>query len=391
MQEKKMRGGVALAAVVIIVCVVFTAANIIVSAAKKKSGKTAENEGVPVVAAVAEEGEITDMISQAGNIQSRSSVDVFAKVSGRTIKEILVETGSHVKKGDVIALLENETVIAKLEEAKAELEAAEAGARASEASLEVLEKDKARLENLLAEKAVAARQVDQVVSQYKSAFENKKAAHAKIEKAKAAIRQLQIATSDHIIIAPISGAVTKRYVDPGTMSSPNAPVIRISEEKSLKIVTTITQKDLPKIKKDMKALVSIDAFPDEKFEGKIDIVSDEVKPESRMSEIEVNLDNKNSRLKPGMFAEISIILGKRQGTLISNDALLKLPGTGSFYVFAIEKGKAVQKNVVVGIQEKDRAEILSGIKNGEKVVVQGHNRLRDGDPVKISEKGKEAS
>lgn len=391
MQEKKIGGGVALATVVIIICVIFTTANIIFSAIKKKTGKIAENGGVPVIAAFAENGEITDIISQAGNIQSRSSVDVFAKVPGKIVKEILVETGAHVKKGDVLARLENETVIAKLEEAKAELDAAEAGVKVAEANLEVLEKDKARLESLLAEKAVAARQVDQVIAQYKSASENKKAALAKIEKAKAAIRQLQIATSDHIITAPISGAVTKRYVDPGAMSSPTVPVVRISEETSLKIVTTITQKDLPKIKKEMKAFVSIDAFPEEKFEGKIDIVSDEVKPESRMSEIEVNLDNKNSRLKPGMFAEISIILGKRQGTLIPNDALLRLPGTGSFYVFAIEDGKAVQKNVAVGIQEKDKAEILSGIKTGEKIVVQGHNRLRDGDSVKTSEKGKEAS
>lgn len=391
MQKKKIRGGVALATVVIIICVIFITTNIIVSAVRKKTEKVVENGGVPVVAAIAEDGEITDMISQAGSIQSRSSVDVFAKVPGKIIKEILVETGAHVKRGDILASLENETVIAKLEEAKAELNAAESGVKMSDANLEVLIKDKARLENLLAEKAVAARQVDQVIAQYKSAAENKKAAQAKIEKAKAAIRQLQIAKSDHIITAPISGTVTKRYVDPGAMSSPAIPVVRISEETALKIVTTITQKDLPKIKKDMKAFVSIDAFPGEKFEGKIDIVSDEVKPESRMSEIEVNLDNRDSKLKPGMFAKISIILGKRQGTLISKDALLRLPGTGSFYVFAIENGKAVQKNVVVGIQEKDKAEILSGMKTGEKVVIQGHNRLRDGDHVKTSEKGKEAS
>lgn len=391
MQEKKIKGGITLAIGLIIVCGLFTVTNLVLLGAKKKTEKAVENGGVPVVSAIAAEGEITDRISQTGNIQSRSSVDVYPKVPGKIIKEILVETGSQVKKGDIIARLENDSATAKLSEAKAELEAADSGLKVAEANLEVLEKDKSRHESLLAEKAVAARQVDHVIAQFKAASENKKAAQAKIEKARAAIRQIEIALRDHTVTAPITGVITKRFVDPGTMSSSSVPVVRISEESSLKIITTITQKDIPRVKKDMKAIVSVDAYPDEKFEGKIDIVSDEVRPENRMFEIEVNLDSRDNALKPGMFAEISLVLGKRKGVLIPKDALLRLPGTGSFYVFAIENGKAVQKNVVVGIQEKDNAEIVSGLKNGETVVVQGHNRLRDGDKVKTADKGKEAA
>lgn len=391
MQEKKIKSGVMIAAGLIIICGVFTAVNLVIYSAGKKKDKIRENGAVPVIAAIASEGEITDRISQTGNIQSRSSVDVYSKIPGKIIREILVDTGSHIKKGDVVARLETDAVTARLAEAGAELDAAEAGYKAAEASLDVLEKDRIRHENLLAEKAVAARQVDHIIAQYKSASENRNASTARIRKAKAVIRQLEIALSDHTVTAPISGTVTKRYSDPGTMSSASAPVIRISEENSLKIVTTVTQKNLPKIKKNMNATVSVDSFPDEKFEGKIDIVSDEIRPENRMSEIEVNLDNRNNRLKPGMFAEISIVIGKRHGILIPRDALLRLPGTGSFYVFAIENGNAVQKNIEIGIQENDRTEIISGLKAGENVVIQGHNRLRDGDSVKTAEKDREAA
>lgn len=391
MQEKKIQGGKRIAVGLMVVCGLITVTNLVLIGAKKKTEKATEKGGIPVVAALATEDEIADRISQTGNIQSRSSVDVYPKIPGKIIKEILVETGMHVKKGDILARMESEAAYARLAEAKAELGAAESGLKVAEANLLVLEKDKIRHENLLSEKAVAARQVDHVIAQFTSALENKKAAQAKIEKAMAAIRQIEISIKDHVLTAPISGVITKRLLDPGAMSSSSLPVVRISEESSLKIVTTVTQKYLHRIKKDMKAIVTVDAFPDERFEGKIDIVSDEIRPENRMSDIEVNLENIKNKLKPGMFAEISLELGKRQCVLIPKDALLRLPGTGSFYVFAIENGKAVQKNISVGIQEKDRAEIISGLKAGEKVVVQGHNRLRDGDEIKAAEKGKEAA
>lgn len=113
------------------------------------------------------------------------------------------------------------------------------------------------------------------------------------------------------------------------------------------------------------------------------IVSPTINPQSRTGEIEIHIDNADRLLRAGMFARVNLYLGKRPATVISRDAVLKIPGTGGHFVYVAEKGKAVQKNIETGIAQGHFIEVTTGIAPGEQIIVTGQNRIRDGVEIAV--------
>jgi len=167
------------------------------------------------------------------------------------------------------------------------------------------------------------------------------------------------------------------------MSDTKKPIIRISSEERLKIVTSVTEKDFPHVKKGMKMEIMVDAFPGRVFNGTVSIINPTLDPATRTGEIEIHIPNKDLRLHSGMFAHIRLYLGERKGMVILSDALINVPGTGNYYVYVVENACAVQKNIKTGISQGEYTEVVSGLKAGEQVVVKGQNRLRDGVAVVV--------
>ena len=226
---------------------------------------------------------------------------------------------------------------------------------------------------------------------YTATKEGKKLAEAQIKRADAALRQLAILYDEHRIYAPISGYIIARYMDRGAISTVARPLVRISSEDRLKVVTVVTEKDFPHIRKKMKTEITVDAYPDKVFEGEVSIVNPSIDLATRTSEIEVHIQDKDRVLKPGMFAHLKLYLGQKSSVVVPRDALNKLPGTGSYFVYVIEDGKAVLKNIQTGISQGNSVEVTDGLKVGEKIVIKGQNRLKHGTDVIIeSEEGKEA-
>jgi|Deesub1362B_J571_1020462.scaffolds.fasta_scaffold03755_3 HlyD family secretion protein len=344
-------------------------------------------EKIPVEVKPSRVMDISWILELTGDIRPMREVDVYPKVPGKIIQTLLVEKGDYVKKGDLIAKLEDHTINAQLAEARAALESARANLRQILANLELLEKDRIRLENLYKEKAVAKQRLDHIEAQYEATLQGKKAAQAQIKRAQAALRQLRILYRDHRIHAPISGYISRRYVDPGAMSATAQPIVRISNEGELKIITTVTEKDFPHIRRGMKAEIRVDAFPDKVFTGAVSIISPTIDPATRTGEIEIHIPNKDLTLCSGMFAHIRLELGERNALVIPKDALNRLPGTGNYYAYVVEGGKAVMKNIKIGVIQGNYAEVTEGMEEGEQVVVKGQNRLKDGTRVTVKAHG----
>ena len=380
--KKKKNKGIIVAFVVIIIFTGFAVLNY-ARAIKQKVEKTELENVIPVSVAESRIMNIRLILSQIGNIHPGVEVDVYPKISGRIIEDILIEKGDFVKKGDMVAVLEDDTIQAQIEEANAALESAKAALKQAEANHEVLAKDRERLENLYKEKAVARQRLDHIEAQFKTSDEAKKLAGAQVKRAEAAMKQLRIIYRDHKIYAPISGYVTDRYVDPGALSAPGKPIIHMSSEDVLKIVTTVTEKDFPHIKKGMPVEIRVDAFPEKVFTGGVSIINPAIDPDTRTGEIEIHIKNVDRMLRPGMFARIQFYLGQKQAVVIPREALVKLPGTGNYYVFVVENEKAVQKNIDIGINEGNFVEVVSGLDKEEQIVITGINRLRDGTVVKV--------
>lgn len=380
----KRKTGFFLAVVVIAGFAVFTGMNALKLATTRQSGTQAEAV-IPVEVFRVTSQDLESRLDLIGNIAPAVSVNVFSRVPGQIIETLAVEKGDLVKKGDVVATLERDVIDARLAEARAGLTAATAGRVQAQARLSVLEKDQDRLKNLFAEKAVARQQLDHIEAEYTATDQAIRLARAQENRARAVIRQLMVRSDNHTIRAPVDGVIAVRHVDPGSLSAPGMPIVTITDERTVKIVFQVTEKDLPRIREGMEVQVRVDAFADAVFNGTVALVSPTVDPATRAADVEVHITNAGGQLTPGMYARVSILMETRTCPVIPADGLVRAPGTGDPFVFVVENGRAVQHNVTTGLSADTMIEIIGGVSPGDPVVVKGQSRLRDGIPVQIVE------
>jgi RND family efflux transporter MFP subunit len=132
------------------------------------------------------------------------------------------------------------------------------------------------------------------------------------------------------------------------------------------------------IQKGMEVEVRTDALPEKSIKGTVTIVSPTINPASRTGEIEIHIPNPGRLLRAGMFARVKLFLGRKTATAIPREAMMKIPGTGGYFVYTAENGIAVQKNIETGIRQGNFIEVISGVSPGDSVIVAGQNRVRDG-------------
>lgn len=357
----------------------FTLYNVLLN--KQDVAISQAEERFPVAVVTACRQSLAHVLEQTGNVQPRQTVNIYSKVPGKIIEEILVEEGDTVRRGDPVAVLERDVIDAQLAEARAGLASAEANRGQVEANLEVLAKDRVRMENLLRDRAVARQKVEHIQAQEEAARKQRQLALAQIEMARATIRQLNVLSANHRITAPIDGIVAQRFLDVGNITAPGVPLFNLMDDRMVKIVTTVTEKDWPAIRAGMVAAVTVAAYPDKVFSGRVALVSPVVDPATRTAEVEIHIENATRQLAAGMFANVKLAIGKRDALTVPTDALQRVPGTGKPYVFVVETGKAVLRNVTVGQTRGTLVEVTRGLSAGEAVVVKGYHRLREGSLV----------
>ena len=383
-ERKKGKTGMVMAIFAIAAFGAFTGYNITRARAPKAVSKETQRR-VPVTVSLAKSLSFEKSLDLTGEIRPWNEVVVLPKIPGQLIRTILPNKGDMVARGDLVAVLDDASTRARMAEAKAGLAAARAGLEQAEAGLRVLEKDRLRLENLYREKAVAKQRLDHLVGQVESAQEVRRQAQARIQQAEAVIAQIDIALKDHRVTAPADGTVIARYLDPGILSSPTQPILRLADEKRMKIITFVTERDFPSLALGMDAEIRVDAYPDRAFQGKVTIVNPAFDPATRSNDIEIHLDNADRALRTGMFARVRIFLGKKTVTAVDRDALMRMPGTGNDYLFEVENGRASLRNVTTGAYHDQMVEITEGVEPGAEVVVSGHGTLRDGDLLHIAQ------
>ncbi|MBI9085839.1 MAG: efflux RND transporter periplasmic adaptor subunit [Desulfobacterales bacterium] len=389
-EPKTGKLGLVLAAVAIAAFVAFTGVNVYKARTLKMTSEEGEKR-VPVTATRARRQSFERILDLTGEIRPWNDLVVLPKIPGQVIEAILPHKGDRLKKGDLVAVLDDRAVRARIAEAEAGLEAARAGFHQAEAGLKVLEKDRMRLEALYGEKAVARQRLDHLVGQVEAAEDARRLAQARIGQAEAVVRQLRIALDDHRVVAPEDGTVIARYLDPGAISTPATPILRLADETRMKIVTFVTEKDFPFVALGMAAEIRVDAYPDRVFADRVAIVNPAFSPATRSNDIEIHMDNAEGYLRTGMFARVRLYLGKKQVTAVDREALIRMPGTGSDFLFEVVDGRAVLRNVQKGGSFDRFVEILDGIVPGAEVVVSGHGTLRDGDALLVAPSAEEAA
>lgn len=281
----------------------------------------------------------------------------FSPSSPGRIESLKVNIGDKVAKGALIAVMDE----TQLNQAKTQL-----------ANLEI---DYRRLDTLIKTGSIPQQQYDQIKTQYEVAKTN-----------------YEYLRKNTRLTAPFEGIISGKYYEEGEMYSgaPNAQVgkaaiVSIIRIDPIKAVVNISERYFPSIKKGMDAEVLSDIYPGETFTGEIIRIHPVVDQATRTFQVEVKVRNREEKLRPGMFARINLHMGQDKALLIPSVAVLKQTGTNERYVFVRNNNKAAMKRVTVGKIYDDNLEIISGLDEGEELIVVGQNKLADQSEIEVVE------
>ncbi len=208
--------------------------------------------------------------------------------------------------------------------------------------------------------------------------EDRQALQARIRAAEAALRLAQTQLQNAVITAPMTGIVSHRHVDLGAYITDNTAITTLVDMQTVKIKVPISERDIGSIQSGLKAHVRVDTYAGDVFPGVITRLSPTIDPTNRSADVDIVIDNADLRLKPGMFAKVTLILRQRDDTLLVPRQAVRSQGEVTS-VFVVKGGVAHRHEVTIGLQNGSQIEILDRLDAGATIVVAGH-QLKDNAP-----------
>jgi len=185
------------------------------------------------------------------------------------------------------------------------------------------------------------------------------------------------------LISPVSGIITARNYDNGDMYN-GLEVYVVEQIQPVKLMINVSESYFTQVKKGMDVNVKLDIYGDEIFEGKVNLIYPTIDPDTRTFPVEIRIANKDERVRPGMFARVTLNFGSLSHVVAPDQAIVKQSGSGDRYIYVYRNGVVSYNKVELGRRMADRYEILSGVNDGDQVVVAGINRLANGMAVEVS-------
>ena len=365
----------------LIVIALAAAAHLTVAACKKEAAKadaTAQTFGAaPVKIFKAVRERITEKLTYTGTLEALNKINITPETGGK-IARIYVEAGDRVAKGQLLAELETESI-------RLQLKQAEAGVSVAEASYADALRNKERMDRLIKESAVSEQQREKI----QLAFD---AASAQLEQARAGLNMAQYALNVSLMKAPFNGVVASKNAEVGDVINPMmggfgggaGGVLTLMDYSTIKLAVAISGEDIGRIRKGQEAVLRIGSLPGREFRGTVRVVNLTADPLNKKFGVEVYVANPDAVLRPGTFGDLIFEVESHDNALVvPQSAILE-----NAYVFVAEGGKAVRKDVTLGIQNTTMIEVLAGLKDGESVVVEGNYGLEDGAAVQVLEEVK---
>jgi membrane fusion protein (multidrug efflux system) len=291
-----------------------------------------------------------------GTARANEAVDITAKVSNR-VTAIAFREGQQVRAGDVLVEFDSE-------QARANLAEAEAALRDSRSQFN-------RSRELFATKALSEAQLDQL--------------QATLSMNEARVAGARSQLNDTIIRAPFSGRVGLRHVSIGSFVSPTTVITTLDDTSVIKLDFSVPEVFLADVREGLEITGRTTAYSDEVFRGKVTSIDSRLDPVSRAVTVRARIDNRDGRLKPGMLMTVNLQRVDAPALLIPEQALV--PEGDRKFVFTVRDAKAVRTEVHTGRRRPGEVEVLEGLIEGDVVVIEGTQKVRDGLPVKPTTSG----
>lgn len=185
------------------------------------------------------------------------------------------------------------------------------------------------------------------------------------------------------LLSPINGVVTARNYDNGDMYGGGEPVLVVEQITPVKLLINVSEGYFTKVAKGASVTVKIDVYGDEEFEGKVSLVYPTIDSATRTFPVEVQLANRDRRVRPGMFARATLNFGTQDHVVVPDLAIVKRAGSGDRYVYVYKDGKVSYNKVELGRRMDTEYELISGVDNNSQVVIAGQSKLADGVEVEV--------
>ena len=335
-------------------------------------------------------------LNASGYVVAQRKAAVASKVTSRLV-ELMVEEGSRVKEGQIIARLENEDAIAARNQAEANLNLARANLEGAKAELEETTLAFNRNKELYAKEIIAKAQYDTSEARYLRAQASVAAAEAAVKASAAALQAANVNLEYTQIRAPFDAVVLTKDADIGDIVTPlgaaanaKAAVVTIADPGSLQVEADVSETNLGLVKVGQPCEIQLDALPDSRFRGVVHTIVPTADRTKATIMVKVRFLNKDPRILPEMRAKVSFLsrpikTGEQKPRTAVNRSALISHGSNAT-VFVVERNRVIEKRVTVGEELGDMIEILEGVTAGERVVVKPPNRLRSGSRIKTAEK-----
>lgn len=185
------------------------------------------------------------------------------------------------------------------------------------------------------------------------------------------------------LVSPISGVVTARNYDSGDMYGGGTPVVTVEQIMPVKLLINVSESYFTRIAKNSTVSVKFDVYGEEEFEGKVNLLYPTIDPTTRTFVVEIRLDNRDMRVRPGMFARVTLNFGTADHVIIPDKAIIKQAGSGERYVYVYQDGVVYRRVVQLGRRMNDEYEIISGIDHDARVVISGQYQSSIKDSVRV--------
>ena len=331
----------------------------------------------------AKRGDLAAHLTVVGNLIGLQTVDVAPRTSGRLLS-VNVQLGDRVRRGQVLAKVEDREIVEQVRAAEASQEVAKATIRQREADLNVSQLNFERSKNLFSRGLLAKQALDDAESRYIASVAQLDLSKAQLSQNDARLQELRINLQHTSVTSPVDGFVGKRNVDPGAMVNTNTAIASVVEISRLKLIVNVVEKDLRMVTAGDVGIVEVDAYPGEKFNGRIARVAPVLDPATRTASIEIEIPNSDARLKPGMYARISLTVEERKNTLVApKNAVIDFENKRGVWMPS-EDRRAHFVPVTLGIEGPEQIEILAGLKEGDRFVTTGAAAVRNNDQLIIA-------
>ena len=354
----------------------------------KEPGRGGADGPVPVEVAAIEHGPMEQQRTFTGTLDPKAEFLVASKVSGR-VERLSVDLADTVTRGQQVAQLDDDEYVQSVAQAEADFAVAKANLAEAESLLAIADRELQRVDKLRVRGVASESQRDTAKADQLARQAHVSVTKAQLSRSRAALEAARIRLGYTKVAAAWRGGtddrvVAERYVDEGETVAANAPLLRIVELNPITAVFSVTERDYALLKTGQVVTLRTDTYPGEAFRGRIARIAPVFRESTRQARVEVDVDNSDLRLKPGMFVRATVVLDRvEDATVIPEQALVRRDGHDGVFVIS-EDGKSVKwRRVEVGFRQGSKVQV-SGEGLDAQVVTLGQQLLDDNSAVSVT-------